>query len=66
MLCPSAMPSRDNSSIVASFLLFSVRSRAACAAPLQLNRVKESDAKLLQKSEMRKDIVIELSYKGFG
>ena len=23
-------------------------------------------AKLLQKSEMRKDIVIELSYKGFG
>lgn len=24
------------------------------------------DAKLLQKSEMRKDIVIELSYKGFG
>ena len=42
MLCPSAMPSRDNSSIVASFLLFPVRSRAACAAPLQLNRVKES------------------------
>lgn len=25
-----------------------------------------TDAKLLQKSEMRKDIVIELSYKGFG
>ena len=25
-----------------------------------------SFAKLLQKSEMRKDIVIELSYKGFG
>jgi len=25
-----------------------------------------SHAKLLQKSEMRKDIVIELSYKGFG
>ncbi len=25
-----------------------------------------SAAKLLQKSEMRKDIVIELSYKGFG
>ena len=25
-----------------------------------------SGAKLLQKSEMRKDIVIELSYKGFG
>jgi hypothetical protein len=25
-----------------------------------------ADAKLLQKSEMRKDIVIELSYKGFG
>ena len=25
-----------------------------------------SEAKLLQKSEMRKDIVIELSYKGFG
>ena len=29
-------------------------------------RDKVSDAKLLQKSEMRKDIVIELSYKGFG
>ena len=27
---------------------------------------KISNAKLLQKSEMRKDIVIELSYKGFG
>ena len=26
----------------------------------------DSGAKLLQKSEMRKDIVIELSYKGFG
>ena len=25
-----------------------------------------NNAKLLQKSEMRKDIVIELSYKGFG
>ena len=25
-----------------------------------------STAKLLQKSEMRKDIVIELSYKGFS
>lgn len=25
-----------------------------------------SNVKLLQKSEMRKDIVIELSYKGFG
>ena len=25
-----------------------------------------TDAKLLQKSEMRKDIVIELSYKGFS
>ena len=27
---------------------------------------KSDAAKLLQKSEMRKDIVIELSYKGFG
>ena len=27
---------------------------------------KLSTAKLLQKSEMRKDIVIELSYKGFS
>ena len=25
-----------------------------------------TSTKLLQKSEMRKDIVIELSYKGFG
>ena len=38
-----------------------------------LNNSKEAthfllvcNAKLLQKSEMRKDIVIELSYKGFG
>lgn len=30
------------------------------------NKIKISAAKLLQKSEMRKDIVIELSYKGFG
>lgn len=28
--------------------------------------IKYDTAKLLQKSEMRKDIVIELSYKGFG
>ena len=28
--------------------------------------LKYLSAKLLQKSEMRKDIVIELSYKGFG
>ena len=28
--------------------------------------IENSNAKLLQKSEMRKDIVIELSYKGFG
>ena len=31
-----------------------------------LNLVYFDLAKLLQKSEMRKDIVIELSYKGFG
>jgi len=30
------------------------------------NRSSSFIAKLLQKSEMRKDIVIELSYKGFG
>ena len=29
-------------------------------------RVDFHSAKLLQKSEMRKDIVIELSYKGFS
>ena len=29
-------------------------------------KVQICAAKLLQKSEMRKDIVIELSYKGFG
>ena len=28
--------------------------------------LENGGAKLLQKSEMRKDIVIELSYKGFG
>jgi len=33
---------------------------------LILGVLQLSDAKLLQKSEMRKDIVIELSYKGFG
>ena len=34
---------------------------------IELRRQMELvDAKLLQKSEMRKDIVIELSYKGFG
>ena len=35
----------------------------------QMSRQKMDElkvAKLLQKSEMRKDIVIELSYKGFG
>ena len=31
-----------------------------------LQNERFSAAKLLQKSEMRKDIVIELSYKGFG
>lgn len=31
-----------------------------------LKGIAYSPAKLLQKSEMRKDIVIELSYKGFG
>ena len=31
-----------------------------------LVRITLNEAKLLQKSEMRKDIVIELSYKGFG
>ncbi len=33
---------------------------------LFLNYLILFTAKLLQKSEMRKDIVIELSYKGFG
>ena len=32
----------------------------------QVDGVYNAQAKLLQKSEMRKDIVIELSYKGFG
>ena len=31
-----------------------------------MKRILYEFAKLLQKSEMRKDIVIELSYKGFG
>ena len=31
-----------------------------------MNSIKNGMKKLLQKSEMRKDIVIELSYKGFG
>ena len=33
---------------------------------LRKNNIQIGDAKLLQKSEMRKDIVIELSYKGFS
>ena len=33
---------------------------------LLTHHLQHSSAKLLQKSEMRKDIVIELSYKGFG
>ncbi len=33
---------------------------------LQVQDIYLDSAKLLQKSEMRKDIVIELSYKGFG
>lgn len=33
---------------------------------LVTDALKSCSAKLLQKSEMRKDIVIELSYKGFG
>ena len=32
---------------------------------MELFHIKTT-TKLLQKSEMRKDIVIELSYKGFG
>ena len=40
--------------------MFSQRNNPYCDL-LQINV-----AKLLQKSEMRKDIVIELSYKGFG
>ncbi|WP_289704865.1 hypothetical protein [Bacteroides acidifaciens] len=41
---------------------------AGVANTLLLSRAKQvlTAAKLLQKSEMRKDIVIELSYKGFG
>ena len=31
-----------------------------------IKSLEKNLAKLLQKSEMRKDIVIELSYKGFG
>ena len=31
-----------------------------------LLKIQLRSAKLLQKSEMRKDIVIELSYKGFS
>ena len=34
--------------------------------PYFMLALKIITAKLLQKSEMRKDIVIELSYKGFG
>ena len=37
----------------------------ACECHCHIHLVFDG-AKLLQKSEMRKDIVIELSYKGFG
>ena len=33
---------------------------------LKISDLHFYDTKLLQKSEMRKDIVIELSYKGFS
>ncbi|MCG4759837.1 hypothetical protein [Bacteroides eggerthii] len=33
---------------------------------IEIAQLENALAKLLQKSEMRKDIVIELSYKGFG
>ena len=35
-------------------------------ADTRTQTIDANDAKLLQKSEMRKDIVIELSYKGFS
>ena len=46
-----------------SYLFISLRNRLCDEVR---KRLYVSGAKLLQKSEMRKDIVIELSYKGFG
>ena len=46
--------------------LSSLLSSPSLSSLLQAANVIVGDAKLLQKSEMRKDIVIELSYKGFG
>ena len=39
---------------------------ASCVSQKQFKGLKTGLTKLLQKREMRKDIVIELSYKGFS
>ena len=39
---------------------------ASCVSQKQFKGLKTDYTKLLQKSEMRKVIVIELSYKGFS
>ena len=39
---------------------------ASCVSQKQFKGLKTDYTKLLQKSEMRKEIVIELSYKGFS
>ena len=60
---------RSFSSVINSFicLIYSDISSLGIANPLTLSVIMSvTAAKLLQKSEMRKDIVIELSYKGFG
>ena len=60
---------RSFSSVINSFicLIYSDISSLGIANPLTLSVIMSVMlAKLLQKSEMRKDIVIELSYKGFG
>ena len=50
-----------SASIITFFRLIPENSKGVMGAD-----IATSFAKLLQKSEMRKDIVIELSYKGFG
>ena len=54
---------RDSMSRLAATAAPPIRSDVLIISTLMLWNVL---AKLLQKSEMRKDIVIELSYKGFG
>ena len=56
----------DNIQLVSILPLALLRALTHPLNATEFTKLKYYNAKLLQKSEMRKDIVIELSYKGFG